>query len=179
MCMHGRRGHDETPTFGRIFSLDKPASPRDCDCDFYCVGLWLCAPRCCWSRTRRHDRLRTVIILITYSWPWRYDTTQSRGRERVATRGANQGASLPQAITHVWKGILPLWCNDHYFHHRSTERAHTHSIKRDRPWILPGPRAIISRMLFHAPHSTGLLADGHGRISPAPNAAGESRKCSK
>lgn len=55
--------------------------PRDCDCDFYCVGLWLRAPRCCWSRTRRHDRLRTVIILITYSWPWRYDTTESRGRE--------------------------------------------------------------------------------------------------
>ena len=43
------------------FPWDLLPHPRDCDCDSYCVGLWLRAPRCCWSRTHKHDSSRTVI----------------------------------------------------------------------------------------------------------------------
>jgi hypothetical protein len=112
----------------------------------YCVGLWLCAPRC-WSRTHKHDSFRTVIILI----PGHGDTdTKSHGVV------SGDGGFLPLAclgIGHKYIFLdnevdITLSCNC-YQVPPSFDRAgtHTHSTDRkDRPWILPGPLSIIRSM---------------------------------
>jgi hypothetical protein len=99
--------------------------PRDCDCDSYCVGLWLCAPRY-WSRTHKHDSFaqsssRFLVMAIRIprvtrcEWRWRSFATGFPWKWPRYIHSVQQERYHNSGVT-----TTTTKC-----HHRSTERALT------------------------------------------------------